>query len=296
MNLSQLLEIISGCKLVRESEFTNLGLVSYNTLNLLVFIENEKYLSALEANNYVTAVITTEVLAERIPAQMGILIADNPRKVFYSLHNHLATNTDFYWRDFDTIIEAGAKVHPKSFIAEKNVHIGENTVIEPGVAVMERTIIGNNSIIRAGSVIGSPGFEFSRVPEGILSIEHAGGVKIGNDVEIQANCCVNCSVFGGFTTIGNETKLGNLVYIDHNSKIGNRCLIAASAMIAGSVTIGDDVWIGPGACVSSEVTIQKGASITIGAVVTRNVNEHQRVSGNFAIDHDKFIAFLKTIR
>ena len=56
----------------------------------------------------------------------------------------------------------------------------------------------------------------------------------------------------------------------------------------------NDVWIGPG--VVSQVKLQqKGASITIGAVVIRNVNEHQRVSGNFAIDHD-VIAFLKTIR
>ena len=129
---------------------------------------------------------------------MGILLLIILKFLYFT---QPSTNTDFYWRDFDTIIEAGAKVHPKSFIAEKNVHIGENTVIEPGVAVMERTIIGNNSIIRAGSVIGSPGFEFSRVPEGILSIEHAGGVKIGNDVEIQAVLC-ELFCFGGFTTIG----------------------------------------------------------------------------------------------
>ncbi len=67
-------------------------------------------------------------------------------------------------------------------------------------------------------------------------------------------------------------------------------------MVAGSAKIGDDVWIGPSASVSSGVEIGDGASITLGSVVTKNVAPGQRVTGNFAIDHDKFIAFLKTIR
>ena len=125
---------------------------------------------------------------------------------------------------------------------------------------------------------------------------HAGGVRLGDRVELQANTCVDRAIFGGFTEIGEDTKCDNLVHIAHNVKIGRRCLLAAQAMIAGSVTIGDDVWIGPSAAVLSEITIGDGAYVTIGSVVTRNVAPGQHVTGNFAIDHDKFIVFLKTIR
>jgi len=164
------------------------------------------------------------------------------------------------------------------------------------VTVLPHTIIGDEVILRAGSVIGAQGFEFKRIGESILPVAHAGGVRLSDRVEIQANSCVDRSIFGGFTEIGEDTKLDNFVHVAHNVKIGKRCLLAAHAMIAGSVTIGDDVWIGPSAAVSSEITIGDGAYVTLGSVVTRDVAAGQRVTGNFAIDHDKFIAFLRTIR
>ena len=113
---------------------------------------------------------------------------------------------------------------------------------------------------------------------------------------MQANSAISRSIFGGFTQLGEETKLDNLVHVAHNVTIGRRCFLAACAMIAGSVIVGDDVWIGPGASISSGITIGDGANVTIGAVVTRNVPAGAHVSGNFAIDHDKFIAFLRSIR
>ena len=67
-------------------------------------------------------------------------------------------------------------------------------------------------------------------------------------------------------------------------------------MVAGSTTIGDDVWIGPGASISSEIVIGNGASVTIGSVVVRDVAPGQKVTGNFAVDHKKFIAFMRKIR
>jgi UDP-3-O-[3-hydroxymyristoyl] glucosamine N-acyltransferase len=44
------------------------------------------------------------------------------------------------------------------------------------------------------------------------------------------------------------------------------------------------------------LTIGKKASISLGSVVTKDVKEGNRVSGNFAIDHDRFIAFIRSIR
>ncbi|OYV07782.1 MAG: UDP-3-O-acylglucosamine N-acyltransferase 2, partial [Methanosaeta sp. ASP1-2] len=52
----------------------------------------------------------------------------------------------------------------------------------------------------------------------------------------------------------------------------------------------------PNATISNKLTVGEGAFITMGAVVTRNVLPHKKVSGNFALDHAKFMDFIKSIR
>jgi UDP-3-O-[3-hydroxymyristoyl] glucosamine N-acyltransferase len=282
-------------ELIRDGGFESLGFVTHNNPKQLVYIEDVKYLLLLRNSN-ISSVITTEELVHSMPKGLGIGISKSPRKSFHEIHNYLAKDTDFYWKTFKTEIASNAKIHPTAYVAERNVRIGERCEIGPNVSILENSILEEDVIIRAGSVIGTEGFEFNRIDREIMPVIHAGGVLLHNRVEIQANCCVSKAVFGGFTEIGEDTKLDNLIHVAHNVIIGKRCLLAASAMVAGSATIGDDVWIGPSASISSEVEIGDGASITIGSVVTKNVAPGQRVTGNFAIDHDKFITFLKTIR
>jgi len=96
--------------------------------------------------------------------------------------------------------------------------------------------------------------------------------------------------------VASEVTTDNLVHIAHGAAIGSKTRIAANAMIAGSVTIGENVWIGPSASISNGIIIGNNAEITLGAVVTKNVPENGHVSGNFAIDHHKFLEFIKKIR
>ena len=283
-------------EVVIDGKIESLGFVAYNNPKQLVYIEDIKYLPLLLRNSNISSVITTEELVSSIPEGLGIGISKNPRESFYKIHNYLAKNTDFYWKTFKTEIASSAKIHSTAYVVERNVRIGKRCYIEPNVSILEGSTVNDDVIIRAGSVIGTEGFEFNRKGREIMPVIHAGGVLLHNRVEIQANCCVSKAVFGGFTEIGEDTKLDNLVHIAHNVIIGKRCLLAACAMVAGSAKIGDDVWIGPSASISSEVVIGDGASITFGSVVTKNVDPGKRVTGNFAIDHDKFIAFLKTIR
>jgi len=67
-------------------------------------------------------------------------------------------------------------------------------------------------------------------------------------------------------------------------------------MIGGSTIIEDDVWVGPNASISDNLFIGDSANISLGAVVTKNVARGMTVSGNFAIEHSKFIDFIKSIR
>lgn len=294
MKLSDVPKAI-GIDVVRDGSIESLGFVTYETPGLLVFLESEKYLGDLEKNPRVAAVITTADLAPRLPERLAVAVAKSPRGAFYALHNHLAS-TDFYWKPFKTEIAASAKVHPRAYVAEQNVRIGERCVIEPHATILERAILEDDVVVRAGVVVAGEGFQFAQVDGKLLPVVHVGGVRLERGVELQASSCVDRAIFGGFTVVGEETKTDNMVHIAHNCRLGKRNRLAAGAMLAGSVVSGDEVWFGPMCAISDGVKIGAGASITIGAVVTRDVAAGARVSGNFAIDHHRFLSHIKAIR
>lgn len=277
----------------RDAVFESLGTVVHRQPRMLVFVEEPKYLAAVRANDAIACVIVPPSIAPDVPSGYGLAVAEDARGSFYRLHNRLARETTFYWQDFPTEIDPTASIDEAAYVAPKNVRIGARVRIEPLAAVLERTIIGDDAVLRAGCTIGTQGFEHKRIDGEIFPVEHAGAVRFGNRVEIQANSTVDRSVFGGFTELGDDTKLDNLVHIAHNVVVGRRCLIAASAMIAGTVTMGDDVWIGPNATISSGVAIGNGASVTLGSVVTRDVPDGGRVTGNWAVPHEQFLATLR---
>lgn len=160
------------------------------------------------------------------------------------------------------------------------IEIAESAEVSEGAHVLGSVSIGSRTIIGPGVVIGREGFGFERIgPRETVRIPHIGSVKIGNDVEIGANCSIDRGTFGT-TSIGDFTKLDNHVNISHNVKIGKGCLIAAGARIAGSTIIGDGVWIGPNAVVGNGLEIGEGAEIAIGSVVVKNVAAGSRVFGN----------------
>ncbi|MCC7052652.1 MAG: UDP-3-O-(3-hydroxymyristoyl)glucosamine N-acyltransferase [Gemmatimonadaceae bacterium] len=295
IRLSDLASLVT-IDIVRDGAFSTLGAATSGTADTLVFVEEPRWLRGLQGNPHVSSVLTTPALASQVPDGVAVAVCASPRRAFFELHNLLARTDGFYWTDFATEVDPTARIHPRAYVAERNVRIGAGCVVEPNATVLERSVLGAGVVLRSGCTIGSQGFEFKRVDGRILAVTHAGGVRLGDAVEVQANSAISRAVFGGFTELGSETKLDNLVHVAHNVRIGRRCLLAASAMIAGSATLGDDVWVGPGVSVSSGVTVGDGATLTIGAVVTRDVDPGQRVTGNFAVDHARFLSHLRTLR
>ena len=93
--------------------------------------------------------------------------------------------------------------------------------------------------------------------------------------------------------IGAYSKLDAMVHIGHGTVIGKRVLFPAAATISGNCVIGDDTWIGVNATVSNRIEIGDHARVSLGSVVTKNVLAGQTVTGNFAIDHARFMQNLK---
>jgi UDP-3-O-[3-hydroxymyristoyl] glucosamine N-acyltransferase LpxD len=282
--------------IVRDGAFRSLGFVIHSRADMLVPLYDARYLDAYERAGHVTCAIATRALAPKVPAGQGLVIDDDPATLLYKVHIHLAENTKFYGEDFATEIAPSARIEPGAHVAAKNVRIGPGTVIEPNATILGRSIIGANVIIRAGCVVGAQGFGIRDMDGKRINIPHAGGVRIEDNVEILSNCSIAKGTFGSFTTIGRDTKINACTYVAHNVTVGERCQVAASAVLAGSVRLGNDVWIGPNSTISNGVTVGDGAKVSLGAVVTRDVPAGARVTGNFAVEHEKFLGFLKSIR
>jgi UDP-3-O-[3-hydroxymyristoyl] glucosamine N-acyltransferase len=282
--------------IVRDGEFRSLGFVIHSRAQMLVPLYDARYLDAYEQAGHVACAIATRALAAKVPPGQGLVIDDDPATLLYKIHIHLAENTKFYGEDFATEIDPSARIEPGAHVAGRNVRIGAGTVIEPNATILERSIIGANVIIRAGCVVGAQGFGIRDMDGKRINIPHAGGVRIEDNVEILSNCSIAKGTFGSFTTIGRDTKINACTYVAHNVTIGERCQVAASAVLAGSVRLGNDVWIGPNSTISNGVNVGERAKVSLGAVVTRDVPAGARVTGNFAVEHEKFLGFLKSIR
>jgi UDP-3-O-[3-hydroxymyristoyl] glucosamine N-acyltransferase len=260
----------------------------------LTFLDDAKFLDALRANPNVTAAFVTPELDRALgDAPLTRIVCDDPRYYFYALHNHLAGAN---YRRTPSRIHETAVVHPRAFVAEHNVEIGAHTVVEPNATVLPDVVVGAHCVIRPGAVLGTEGFEHKRTSRGILSVRHTGRVVLGDHVEIGANACLDKGLNERDTVVGDHTKVDNLVHIAHGAHVGSRCFVIACAMVAGTVTVEDDAWVGPNASVAPQVTIGRAGFVSLGSVVTRAVAAGQHVSGNFAIDHRRFLDFLKSIR
>lgn len=298
--LSYIKSIYKNIKIYRDGYFNNLGTLfsQHADTKLLVFIDDEKHLQTFYKNKNISCVICSNKLLNYIKDMdhIGICVVEQPKLFFIKFHNYLDKYTNFYGKKFENHIASTAYIHPKAYIENNNVIIKEGAIIEANVTILSNVCIGKNTIIRAGTVVGAHGFQFIRENADIVPVSHVGRVFINNDVEIQGNCCICKDVYNDTTEIGEKTKLSSLVHIDHGVKIGKRCLVAGNATIAKYAYIGDEVWIGPSATISNSILVGNRASIKIGAVVTKDVKENQSVSGNFAIEHSKFISFIKSIR
>lgn len=291
-------DTIKDIVIKNEKRFDYLGLTASDVDALLcVFLDNEKYIKDIKPN--VSMIITNNSIEKLLADknEFGVCVVDNPREVFFSIHNHLADMFNNTRKKKKTLIDSGCKISNLSSIAENNVEIGKNVIIEEFVVIRENTIIGDNSIIRAGSIIGGQGYEFKRTKEGILSVAHSGGVIIGSNVEIQYNTCVDRGLYEwDNTTIGDNCKIDNLVHIAHGVKIDKNTMIVANVGIGGRTKIGQNTWIGFASTITNGISIGNNCKITLGSVVTRAVMDNKTVSGNFAIDHQKFIEHIRRIR
>jgi UDP-3-O-[3-hydroxymyristoyl] glucosamine N-acyltransferase len=178
----------------------------------------------------------------------------------------------------------GAQVHVGARAA-----VGEGTRLHPRAVLGEDCSIGARGVVHGGAVIGADGFGFAPAPgEGgprWEKIEQLGAVRIGDDVEIGANTCIDRGALDD-TVLEDGVKLDNLVQIGHNVRIGAHSAFAGCVGVAGSARIGRHCTAGGGAIILGHLELVDHVHITAATVVTRSILKPGQYSGLFPCDEN----------
>ncbi len=188
-------------------------------------------------------------------------------------------------------IGENVKIYPHTYIGD-NVEIGSNTIVHSGAKIYANSIIGKNCVLHSGVVLGGAGFGYALQDDGSYkTIPQLGNVEIGNFVHVGSNTTIDCATLNGdSTTIGDGTKLDNLVQLGHNTKIGKHTVIAAQTGVSGSTTIGDYCVIGGQVGFAGHINIANHTSIGAQAGVLKNTKEGDQLFGTFAINVKSWIS------
>lgn len=201
------------------------------------------------------------------------------------------------------VIDADVRVGRGSFIAS-HVYIGPksclgtNCTVYAGAVIREGTVIGNGVIIQPGACIGSCGYGYMQDKSGRhIKLEQVGTVRIEDNVEVGANTTIDRARFK-VTSIGEGTKIDNLVQIAHGVCIGKHSLIIAQTGIAGSARIGNHVILAGKVAVNGHISITDHVLIAACSGVSKSIETAGRYAGVPVMplaEHNKMQVLLRNI-
>lgn len=258
----------------------------------LSFLSNPRYGQQLAASN-AACVIVGPGMRDAALARGATILADDPYLYFARVtqlwKSRLAPPSGPAVHP-SAVVDPQAQVDPTARIGplcvvEGGARIGAHTVLKSRVSVGEGCVVGARCILHPGVVIGADGFGFAPRGGEWEKIEQLGAVRIGDDVEVGANTCIDRGALAD-TVIEDGVKLDNLIQIGHNVRIGRHTAIAGCAGIAGSATIGAHCTIGGSAGILGHLTIADHVHVSSFSLVTRSILKPGHYTGVFPIDEN----------
>ena len=180
------------------------------------------------------------------------------------------------------VVDEGAVIGPHCILGQ-DAHVGSHTRLAASVSLMHGCRVGARGILHPGVVVGADGFGFAPHAGQWVKIEQLGAVRIGDDVEIGANTCIDRGALED-TVIEDGVKLDNLIQIGHNVHIGRGSAMAGCVGVAGSAVIGQRCTVGGGAIILGHLTLADDVHISAATVVTRSITKPGQYSGVFPFD------------
>lgn len=173
-------------------------------------------------------------------------------------------------------------VHPTAVIAD-GATVGRDCHVGPGAYVDGCVTLEDGCSVGAGSVLGTPGFGYTRDEDQdgndrLLRQPHVGEVVVKADAEIGPNCVLDRAVFDR-TVVGRGAALSGGIHLAHQARVGAGTTVAFGSGLAGGATLGERVTVHPGVTVATDVIVGDGAELGMGATVLEAVPADTRVVG-----------------
>jgi UDP-3-O-[3-hydroxymyristoyl] glucosamine N-acyltransferase len=278
----------------------------------ITFIENDRYAKKLLTSPASAAIVGPHFKRAAVSGAEGapdlpVIEVDDPISAFLAVRSHLGGSAKARWVGVHPMayvsptarLGADVAVYPFAFVGDE-AEVGDGSTLHPGAVVGDRCQLGRDVVIRpnavlyegvtlgdrveihSGTVIGGDGFGYRFTDGRHVKVPQTGRVVVSDDVEIGANCTVDRATFEA-TTIGEGSKIDNLVMIGHNCRIGRHNLLCGQVGIAGSCATGDYVVMAGQAGIKDQTEI--GDRVTVGAQagVHRNIPSGEQVLGSPAI-------------
>jgi UDP-3-O-[3-hydroxymyristoyl] glucosamine N-acyltransferase len=309
VQLAQIVEQLGG-ELIGPADLPLTGLASLASAGLahIGFVTGDKHRAALQTTQ-AGALIVPPSLAEEAAARGAVIVTAQPYLYYARLsqwwlrqqrageapgrHPTAVVHPDAVIEDgvhlaAFALIEAGARIGAGTRIGahtvvEQGAQIGPGSRIEARVVIGARCVLGARCSVLSGAVIGGAGFGFAPDQGRWVRIEQLGSVRIGDEVEIGANCTIDRGALDD-TVIEDGVKLDNLIHIAHNVHIGAHTAMAGCSAVAGSARIGRHCTIGGDAKILGHLELADGVHISACSVVTRSILKPGTYTGFFPID------------
>ncbi len=313
-----------GCKLEggeNDEVYRVAGIENANS-GEVTFLSNPKYSPEL-AKTLASAVFVDEkVLIKRNPGlpPLAALRSKNPYYDFARAIELFSTAAAYLPGIHPTAVVAksakigeGAHIGPHCFVDE-GVEIGRNAVLHSMVTIYRDTRIGddflahsqtvvregctlgNRVILQNGVVVGGDGFGFAKRSDGCWhKIMQNAPVVIEDDVEIQANSCIDRATVGE-TRIRRGAKIDDLVLVGHACEVGEDAILCGQVGLAGSTRVGNRCILAGQVGSAGHLDIGDGAIITAQSGMHLDVPPGTTWSGYPAMENKLWLRVMAALK
>lgn len=265
------------------------------------FLSNSAYKKQLSSTQAAAVILSAKDAAD---CPVASLISDNPyacyARVAALLYPNQALRAGVHASavvDASASVAASAQIDALAFIGARTT-IGENSYVGPGTVIGPDCTIGDNcrfianvtlprnvsigerGIFHPGAVIGGDGFGNAMTPEGWIKVPQVGGVRIGDDVEIGSNTCVDCGAVDD-TVIENGVRIDNMCQISHNAHIGEHTAFAGHSGVSGSTTVGKRCMFGGQSGAAGHLNICDDVIVAARGMILKNISEPGMYASGF---------------
>jgi UDP-3-O-[3-hydroxymyristoyl] glucosamine N-acyltransferase len=306
-----------GCKLEGDENGEVHGVAGIESAQAgeVTFLSNPKYSRELAKTLASAAIVDEEAAIERGPGlpALAALRSRNPYFDFARAIELFFVPVAYLPGIHPTAVVAksakigeGAHIGPHCFVDEgveigrdavlhslvtiyRNTRIGDDFLAHSQTVVREGCTIGNRVILQNGVVVGGDGFGFAKRADGRWhKIMQNAPVVIEDDVEIQANSCIDRATVGE-TRIRRGAKIDDLVLVGHACEVGEDAIVCGQVGLAGSTRVGNRCILAGQAGSAGHLDIGDGAIITAQSGIHLDVPPSTVWSGSPAVGNKLYL-------